>query len=946
MNPFLKQVATFIYQQYGENIDRVAVVFPGRRSGVFFNAYLNDLVGKPILGPEVLTINELISQLSGLQISDQTSLILDLHKIYTLETGHLEELDDFFFWGEILLNDFNDVDKYLLDADDLFQNISDLKEIEKKFDYLTPEQIRAAEMFWGNLGKAGASVNREKFLNIWNKLSSVYSHFRAELFAEGVGYSGMVYRSIIDSLSKGKELPLQSDHYVFVGFNALNTCEDQLFRWFQSLGKADFFWDYDESFVDDLSHEAGLFIRKNLTRFPMPERFVPDPEPSSPKRLQVVSVPGQVAQAQVINQKQFFPDLREKGSFDTAALVLGDENLLIPVISAAGCRSRSINITMGYPLQNTPVYSLLNQLIDLHKDYRKMEGEDMFYHRSVLAVLNHQLIAGPETQNIVREIRRQNKIYVRASDMKGDDLLELIFRKQENWRDAADWFLAILKKLALRLHQTDEQPVSPDTEYLFQVFLALQRLVDTLSKYQPEQITLSLFYRVFIKYLQRVTIPFEGEPLSGLQVMGVLETRALDFKHVILFSVNEGKLPKTSVVHSFIPYNLRKAFGLPTYEEHDAMYAYYFYRLLHRAEDVVLVYDSSSDGLNTGEMSRFIFQLQYDSALKPEFYHFDFDFKPSGSGPISIRGTKSHQQQLLSCYAEKALSPSALNMYLDCRLKFYFRHLANLRESDEVLEEVDPRLFGNLFHHAAELIYSDFKGKPLVTKAGLEAVAANPNRIGKAVRAAFAREYLKDESLQEVRITGKNILIAENLQTYLEKMLQNDMHFAPFTILDLEGHYEAVFQVKVNGTEHPVKLGGIVDRIDRTSEGIRIIDYKTGRNLLLKFKEFTEFYDREKDKRPKEIFQTLVYSEIYRRSQGNGPIQPVIYKIDEFFNDEFRPEIRKNDQVTNYQELANDFVKSLEGLLEEVFSGTNLYEQTSKLNHCRTCPYNSICRRS
>jgi hypothetical protein len=279
-------------------------------------------------------------------------------------------------------------------------------------------------------------------------------------------------------------------------------------------------------------------------------------------------------------------------------------------------------------------------------------------------------------------------------------------------------------------------------------------------------------------------------------------------------------------------------------------------------------------------------------------------------------------------------------------LKFYFRYLANLREADEVLEDINPRLFGNLFHHAAELIYSDLTGKQQVTEGDLKAAISNPNRIGKAVRAAFAREYLKDEHLKEVRITGKNILIAGNLQTYLEQMLQNDMNFVPFAILDLEGHYEAFFQVRVNETKQQIKLGGVVDRIDRTKDGIRIIDYKTGRNLSLRFKDFGEFYDREKAKRPKEIFQTLVYSEIYRRSTGNSLLQPAIYKIDEFFNDDFRPEIRQNGQVVNYSDLADDFVKNLEGLLEEMMSATNVYEQTNNLDHCSVCPYNSICRRT
>ena len=946
MNPFLKQTASFLYRQYGGAMNTISVVFPGRRSGVFFNAYLNDLVEKPLLGPEVLTINELISQVSGLQISDQINLILSLHRIYVRETGHQEGLDDFFFWGEVLLNDFNDIDKYLLDAGDLFQNISDLKEIESRFDYLSPEQRKAAEMFWGNLGKSAGSVNREKFLYIWNKLSVVYQRYRAHLLAEGAGYSGMVYRNVIENLEVEKKLPLSSDRYVFVGFNALNTCEERLFRWLQSNHKADFFWDYDEQFLNDPLHEAGTFIRKNRIRFPMPEGFIPDPEPSRPKSLHVVSVPGQVAQAQVVNHRQFFSDHTGEEAFDSTALVLADESLLVPVVSAAGCRSQHINVTMGYPLQDTPVYSLICQLIDLQKDYRKIDGEDFFYHRSVLAVLNHQLITGPEVRKIARQINDQNKIYVGTRDLKDGDLPELIFRKQNDWHEAAGWFLSLIKKLANRVPQADEQPVSLEVEFLYQAFLALQRLVDTLGRHYPGQITLSLFYRLLLRYLQRITVPFEGEPLSGLQVMGMLETRALDFKDVILFSVNEGKLPKTSLVHSFIPYNLRKAFGLPACEEQDAMYAYYFYRLLHRAEKVVLVYDSSTDGLNTGEMSRFIFQLQYDSGLNVQFSHFDFDFESSDPKPISIPAGRTHQQRLLNYYSEKPLSPSALNTYLDCRLKFYFRYLANLKEADEVTEEVDPRLFGNLFHHAAELTYSGFKGKQQVTKDDLQTVLSNPVRLGKAIHDAFAREYFKDERMKDVRITGKNILIAENLRVYLEKMLQNDMLFTPFTILDLEGHYEAMFSIQTDGKVRRIRLGGVVDRIDRTTAGTRIIDYKTGRNLLLQFKDFPDFYDREKERRPKEIFQTLVYSEIYRRSVNEDILQPVIYKIDDFFNDDFRPEIRQHDQMICYREVAADFTASLENLLAEVFAPENIYDQTSHISHCKQCPYNSICRRT
>ncbi|MCW0482907.1 PD-(D/E)XK nuclease family protein [Gaoshiqia sediminis] len=944
MDPFLKQVARFLDQQFGAGISRLSVVFPSRRSGVFFNAYLNDLATGPILGPEVITINDLVAQLSGMQISDQISLILRLHRIYREETGHLEELDDFFFWGEILLNDFNDVDKYLLDADDLFQNISDLKEIESRFDYLTPGQKRAIELFWGNLGKAGASVNREKFLTIWNKLATVYHRFRDELLAEQVGYSGLVYRDLVEKLQRQPELNLPSDRYVFVGFNALNAAENSLFRRFKSAGIADFFWDYDVAFVQDPTHEAGLFIRQNLIEFPMPNGFVLDEDVLPAKKIQVVSVPGQVAQAQVVNHQQFLANPAAKTSFDDAALVLADENFLIPVVSAAGCRFNSINITMGYPLQNTPVYSLISQLIELQKNFRRLDGDEAFYYRPVLAVLNHQLLASPESKKLVREIHQQNKIYVRTSDLKKDELFSLAFTRQEDWRGCADYFMKLVRMLAVRYQSKGGASVHLEAEYLYQVYLAVQRLVDTLEQFHPEKISLSLFYRILVQHLQRIAIPFEGEPLSGLQVMGVLETRNLDFKKLVLFSVNEGKLPKTSAVHSFIPYNLRKAFGLPAYEEQDAMYAYYFYRLLHRAEEVVLVYDSSSDGLNTGEMSRYLFQMMYDSDLKPEFWHLDFDFKASGSEPISIPGTAVHQQRLLERYAEKRLSPSALNTYLDCKLKFYFRHVANIKETDELLEDVDPRLFGNLFHHAAELIYTEFKGKE-VSSEDLKTVAVNKNKIGKAIHSAFAREYYKDRALKDVKITGKNILIAENLQTYLERMLENDRAFAPFTVLELEGDFEAEFVLPIGGVPRKIKLGGIVDRIDQTRDGVRIIDYKTGRALDLKFKKFSEFYDREKSKRPKEIFQTLVYAEIYRRNKGNLPILPTIYKIDQFFDEDFLPSVMQNGQPVNYSGIADEFVASLDELLLEMFSDSTVYDQTAEVRKCQTCPYNLICRR-
>jgi len=502
----------------------------------------------------------------------------------------------------------------------------------------------------------------------------------------------------------------------------------------------------------------------------------------------------------------------------------------------------------------------------------------------------------------------------------------------------------VLRELGVRFSNDEESPASMEGEYLFQAYLSVQRLVDTLVESTSEKISTTLFFRILIQHLQRVSIPFEGEPLSGLQVMGFLETRVLDFKQVVLFSVNEGKMPKSAPVHSFIPYHLRKAFGLPTYEEHDAMYAYYFYRLLHRADEVVLVYNSATDGLNSGEMSRYLFQLKYDSENEVKEYFLDFDFKAGSNAPIAIQGNPSYQQKLLDTYAERRLSPSALNLYLDCKLKFYFRYIASISEADEVLEDVDPRLFGNLFHYAMELLYTDFVGKE-VQKEQLKALRLNKAKIEQVIHQAFAKEYYKEKNLKDVTISGKNRLIKDHLETYLHRLLENDMQFAPFTVVALEGQYEAPFDVPVGNGRKQILLGGTIDRVDESVAGARIIDYKTGRNLVLKFNQMEEFYQREKHNRPKEIFQTLVYSEIYKRSTGKANLLPSIYKIDEFFQDEFHPEVLKQGNRLEYSQVADPFQESLEELLQEMFSADNVYDQTEDERKCQSCPYNVICRR-
>ncbi len=945
MEPFLKQVARFLYAQHGGELSQYSLIFPGRRAGVFFTAYLNELIEKPMLSPEIRTITELISSFSSLQQADPVSLILKLQHVFNRVTGFNEPIDEFFFWGEILLGDFDDIDKYLLDADDLFRNMADLKELETQFEYLTPEQRHAIEEFWGNLSKVPHSFNKEKFIELWTKLPLIYHEFRNELASSQTGYSGMIYRDMAEHL---EEHIAECDHpLVFIGFNALNACENKLFRSLQKAGKAQFFWDYADSYLKDPENEAGLFLRENLVKYPAPQGFSPESGFRGQKRkITLVAVPGNITQAQAINLPQVTGAFSVNNHFDNTAFVLSDENLLVPIVSAAGNRFSGINITMGYPFVNTPVYGFISQLFALQRNIHKLPDDNpVFYYKPVVALLNHQFIVSPEIKEFVSLVHKQNKVYLEPKELFLNDFLKRVFSVPEKWDDLLAWILEIIRELSLQFDgKTGDHQLEND--YLFQAYLCIQRLLDTLTNLGVTDFPVKILIRLLDQSLRRISIPFEGEPLTGLQVMGVLETRCLDFQNLVIFSANEGHLPSISSGHSFIPYHLRKGFGLPTYEERDAMYAYYFYRLIQRSEQTVLVYNSITEGVATAERSRYLYQLLYDSDFIIEKLNLNFDFRGKHPMPIRIAAAPSHRQKLLSLFSGEKLSPSAINMYLDCKLKFYFRYLAGLKEKEELKEEVDPVLFGNLFHYAIELIYRPFIGKEVVA-GQLKAILLDKAKLDQVVRQSFAEKYyrLKPGQMHKFRLSGQNILVAGYIRNYLEQLLCNDIRIAPFTVIGLESEYTHDFCIDVDGQPQTIRVGGIIDRIDRTAQGTRIVDYKTGRNLKLDFKDWPELTDRNQKDRRKEIFQTLIYSAILNHRENHRNIYPVIYKLDNLFDDEFNPHIVYNGTNLRYQDVSAEFEEKFGELLSELFSASNCYEQTSDEHKCSYCPYAKICQK-
>ena len=946
MSPFLKQVADYLYTHHREELSDYCLVFPGRRAGVFFTAYLNEIVEKPMLSPEIITINELISAQTKLQQADPVSLVLKLQEVYAKETGHQEPLDEFFFWGEILLADFDDVDKYLLDADDLFRNISDLKELENQFDYLTEEQKKAIDEFWGNLDKVPHSFNKEKFIAIWIKLAAIYHQFKAALKQNNIAYSGMIYREVAETFSQPINR-MNTNKYVFIGFNALNNCEKTIFKKLDNLNKAMFFWDYDDSYLKDPENEAGRFLRTNRVLFPAPKNFVPENQlPANQRKISLISVPGNITQAQAINIPQALKSFKLNKRFDNTALVLADENLLIPVISSIGDNFKDINITMGYPFVNTPVYGFISQLISLQKNIRKSGKSAVFYYKPVVALLNHQFVVNPEIKTFVSGIHKKNKVYINASELNLNSFVKKVFSSPVTWQETLDYFSDVIKELSIKFDSTKNDQVKLEAEYLYQAFLSIQRLKDTLIALNVPDFPVKIMYRLLDQSLRRISIPFEGEPLTGLQIMGLLETRTLDFENLILFSANEGFMPKIAAGHSFIPYHLRKGFGMPTYEDRDAMYAYYFYRMISRTTNTVIVYNSITEGIASSEKSRFLSQLLYDSEFEIEELNLSFNFKGTNNEAIRIDANESHIQKLISRYAEKNLSPSAINTYLECKLKFYFKYIADIKEKDELKEEIDAVLFGNLFHYAIEQLYRPFEGKTVEAHA-LKLLRGDKRRIESVILESIAVKYyqMKPEEASRLKLSGQSILIASHIREYIHQLLENDMQFAPFDIEGLEKDYFTSYRIETPNKSFDIRIGGIIDRMDRTSEGLRIVDYKTGRNLKLDFKDWSQLTDRNYHDRRKEIFQTLIYSDVLSTIEKDTPIYPAIYKLDNLFAEEFIPNIIFQNEKLIFQRVKKEFTEVFDEVLNELFSVTNCYDQTKDSQKCSYCPYNKICRR-
>ena len=754
MNSFLKSLAEYSLNNFGEQtLKDICYVFPGRRSGVFFKNYLMQSGKGSFWLPEILTISEFFSEFSKLEIADPVDISFELYKIYSKLSKRSESYDDFYYWGEMMINDFDDIDKYLVPAEKLFTNISDLKEIEYFFGGFEKEQLEVIREFWKHFNINRLSQEQKKFLDSWELLYPLYTGLRDSLMQMGTGYEGMLYRKAAAEIENGNipELPWQK--IVFAGFNALSSAEKVIFRYFRDSGKGLFFWDYDEEYISDINAEAGRFLRKNLKDFPADDIGLTYNSLKEKKDIKIVEIPSDVLQAKYLGT--LLSEIKENitDNFDNTAIILCDENLLEPVISSLPENIPHINITMGYPLAYTNACSFTLHLLELQKNlslqkYKKDRG---FYFRDVLSILNHQYLhyfMHSELQELINKIQSHNMIYIPGDFFSDNLFLKSIFVRVFKTQGMSAYIRNILTQL-LTLNFSDGGPeidMKLEKEYLLHIVTRVNKLEKIFEKYSTQ--IPGLFYttskagdipgsgnkennlnvvnshnerteakdegiiiysRILGKLLRSARIPFEGEPLQGLQIMGVLESRLLDFRNVIYLSMNEGIMPRSLPLFSFIPPNLRYAFLMPVREDQDAIYAYYFYRLLQRAENVTLMYNSKSDGLNSGEKSRYLYQLEYLREPKPEKKTIAFHISAPVPQKITIRKNEDIMRKMGDYLngGSRSLAPTALTAWLYCRLRFYFSNITGIREKDEIIEEIDAPLLGNIVHHAMRQIYKN-----------------------------------------------------------------------------------------------------------------------------------------------------------------------------------------------------------------------------------------------
>ena len=1016
MTTFLKLVADDLYQKLGGDFQNTCIIFPNKRASLFFNEYLwSNSEGKTIWTPEYTTISELFTSLSEQTVGDPIYLVVKLWEVYQQKMQPTKTLDQLYSLMETMLSDFQDIDNNMVEPAKLFLNIADLKEMTN-FSFLEDEQREAIEQFFGQAMRGAMSDPKSEtplksqFFTMWNRMRDIYKDYQTALLTtdeeEPMVYEGMLKRKVIEALTSPDEEirrhvegKLTAKTYVMVGFNVLNKTELELFRHIKQNHDAKFYWDYDISYTKkgtnpaniSTKYEAGQFILENIRQlgneFEGKDFFA---NMRQTKEITFIQSPTDNAQARYIDEwvksvSAQMSSLNSQSSTDKwreNAVVLCNENLLQPVLHSIS-EVANINVTMGYPLTETPSFSLVQALIELQVHGRSRSGG--WRYKYVSAVLKHsfiQKVVGKDCYTKLHELTKNNVVFPSVEMFADNDIMQRIFTPVTG--KALTTYLADI--ISMVGHSYQETSGNKDftlqiyKESIFVAYTVVNRIHTLQEQHLSLAISDEMMSRLIIQLMSQATIPFHGEPAVGLQVMGLLETRNLDFRNIIMLSVNEGQMPKGDKRASLIPYTLRSAYGMTTIEREVSLYAYYYYRLLQRAERITLLYNSSTDGGSKGEMSRFMLQTLaekddlFGKGQEIQLKAFTATSETLPPAAISIRKDEKVMEQMHARFNnERILSPSAINTYMKCPLKFYFTYVAGLRPEDEVSDDVDNAMFGTIFHDAMRHLYLPYEKKPFPSE-DVKALAKDDARIMHELNQAFARNLFHTERIPV--LNGTQLINRHVIKKFILNQLDADANMAE----ELEkrgGYWEIICQEEkfftthqlsiVNTRPSTLQLGGIIDRLDllHTPVGdlIRVVDYKTS-SKPHKASTIEELFDPEKCIDNYHIMQILYYCKVLtdpncNPSTFNSPVVPALMYCAKDYGNNYSGIVQltptdgsKKAEIADYKaQYGERFDEMLSQKIEEMFTSDEVdtlqgsFTQCENDKNCAYCDFLTFCQR-
>lgn len=969
-NAFLYRLAEQLYNKYQNRISDICLVFQNKRSGLFFNQYLAKIAQKTMSAPQVVSIEVLMEQVSDYPIADKLYLIFELYEIYNqaLE-NEVESFDKFYFWGDMLLRDFSELDLAMADARKVFAQITAEEEINLLFDALADdEELRAAlRSFWGAALDSRNQEAREKFLAMWQALPDIYATFRERLQHLHCGYEGLVFRNVAEKSKEELQARLTAPMYIFAGFGSFSKAEERFLEKLLQLQKAAIIWDVDAFYLENPHHEAGSILRKYRKNPIFADTFpqeIPNQIRTIPKNITATQVALEVGQTKAAGQ---LLATLSKEELDNTIVLLSSEHLLFPMLHAIPENVRKINVTMGYPLRNTPLFSLMQLFIELQLSHKlSKNGNVAFYFRQVLALLRHPYIVELDEKalELAAEIEKQGKLYISPKRFhEQNEIYQRIFRLIEHTDDIFEWLYAILTEIYKKAEPQEENQHNVEQDYIFSLFNQLQRLQDIISTKNIEIEDVKTTWKILEQIIENIKLPFTGEPLEGLQVMGILESRNLDFERVLVLGANEGTLPPKSPKGSFIPYHVRKAFQLTTPEQHDALFAYYFYKMIHTTKHVHFFYNTESYNNIKAEKSRFLLQLQMDlqNNFSIETNSPHRLLKGTTDRLIVIPKTPKIIEKIKQRFGgqveeksrKKALSPTALTTLITCSLQFYFKYIAQIQPLQEVKEDITPDVLGNLLHNSIERLYKDLNMEKKNKKVDKDDFVWLHQQLEKVLEKELRKEMKLDED-EVIEWEGKNVIIKEVVLNQLRQILYTDEKlYAPFEFVALEGSNYAL-DFDING--HNLCISGKIDRIDKVGGTTRIIDYKTGKDER-KFATIEEIFDENNEKGiPKAVFQTLLYALLYRKSEKNeatAALNAGLYLLREMTTEkekyDYRLKLvgkdRKTEPINQIDEYLVPFEMHLKELLEKLLNKDIPFAATEHEEKCKYCDYKSICHR-